>query len=96
MGFVLMGTVVYLLTVVEPFNVIPTVGLLFALWLACWWIGRLSPLADVGQKLRAWAGRGGLRRGMDRHVSGRPVGFARRLLRRRPFVDHEGSVGTRR
>jgi thiol:disulfide interchange protein DsbD len=55
MGFVLMGTVVYLLTVIEPYNVIPTVGLLFALWLGCWWIGRLSPIADVWQKLRAWA-----------------------------------------
>jgi thiol:disulfide interchange protein DsbD len=55
MGFVLMGTVVYLLTVIEPYNVIPTVGLLFALWLGCWWVGRLSPTADIWQKLRAWA-----------------------------------------
>jgi suppressor for copper-sensitivity B len=55
MGFVLMGTVVYLLTVIEPYNVIPTVGLLFALWLGCWWIGRISPLANVWQKLRAWS-----------------------------------------
>ncbi len=55
MGFVLMGTVVYLLTVIEPWNVIPTVGLLFALWFACWWVGRLSPIADAWQKLRAWS-----------------------------------------
>ena len=55
MGFVLMGTVVYLLTVIEPYNVIPTVGLLFALWLGCWWVGRQSPVADIWQKLRAWA-----------------------------------------
>jgi thiol:disulfide interchange protein DsbD len=55
MGFILMGTVVYLLTVIEPYNVIPTVGLLFALWLGCWWVGRQSPVADVWQKLRAWS-----------------------------------------
>ncbi len=55
MGFVLMGTVVYLLTVLEAFNVVPTVGLLFGLWFTCWWIGRLSPLADTGSRLRAWA-----------------------------------------
>jgi thiol:disulfide interchange protein DsbD len=55
MGFILMGTVVYLLTIIEPYNVIPTVGLLFALWLGCWWVGRLSPLADIWQKLRTWS-----------------------------------------
>jgi thiol:disulfide interchange protein DsbD len=54
MGFVLIGTVVYLLTVLEPYNVVPTVGLLFGLWFTCWWIGRLGPLVDLGVKLRAW------------------------------------------
>jgi thiol:disulfide interchange protein len=55
MGFVLVGTVVYLLTILEPHNVVPTVGLLFALWFACWWIGRLSPTADPWRQFRAWA-----------------------------------------
>jgi suppressor for copper-sensitivity B len=54
MGFVLIGTVVYLLTILEPYNVIPTVGLLFGFWFTCWWIGRLSPVADLGVKLRTW------------------------------------------
>ena len=54
MGFVLIGTVVYLLTILEPYNVVPTVGLLFGLWFACWWIGRLSPVVDLGVKLRTW------------------------------------------
>ena len=55
MGFVLMGTVVYMLTVLDPYNVVPTVGLLFALWFGCWWVGRLSPLADAWKKFRTWA-----------------------------------------
>ena len=54
MGFVLMGTVVYILTFIELPLVVPTVGLLFGLWGACWWLGRLSPLADAGAKVRAW------------------------------------------
>ena len=55
MGFVLMGTVVYLLAVLKPEYVVPTVGLLFGLSLLCWWIGRISPVADFMAKLRAWS-----------------------------------------
>ena len=55
MGFVLMGTVVYLLTVLSPFNVVPTVGLLFGLWFTCWWIGRLEGVEDRGLKVRTSA-----------------------------------------
>ena len=54
MGFVLMGTVVWFLTFVDLPLVAPTVGLLFGLWGACWWVGRLSPLADGGAKGRTW------------------------------------------
>ncbi|MGA2031367.1 MAG: cytochrome c biogenesis protein CcdA [Thermoguttaceae bacterium] len=54
MGFVLLGTVVFLLTALDPPYVIPTVGLLFALWAGCWWIGRVSPLAEGGAAARAW------------------------------------------
>lgn len=56
MGFVLMGTVVFLLTFIEKPYVVPTVGLLFGLWAACWWIARTPLTADLGAKLRAWAG----------------------------------------
>lgn len=55
MGFVLLGTVVFLLTVIEPSFVVPTIALLFGLWAACWWIGRTSLTASFGHKLRAWA-----------------------------------------
>ncbi|MGA2065215.1 MAG: cytochrome c biogenesis protein CcdA [Thermoguttaceae bacterium] len=56
MGFVLMGTVVFMLTFLRPPDVVPTIGLLFGLWVACWWIGRLSPLAEAGAKVRTWLG----------------------------------------
>ena len=55
MGFVLMGTVVYLLAVLKSEYVVPTVGLLFGLGFMCWWVGRISPLADFMAKLRAWS-----------------------------------------
>lgn len=54
MGFVLLGTVVFILTFVQPQYVVPTVGLLFGLWAACWWIGRISPLAEAGEKNAKW------------------------------------------
>ena len=54
MGFLLLGTVVYIFTFLELPLVVPTLGLLFALWAACWWIGRISPLAEPGARARAW------------------------------------------
>ncbi len=54
MGFVLMGTVVFLMTFMYAPYVVPTVGLLFGIWLGCWWIGRTPYTADFGPKMRAW------------------------------------------
>lgn len=54
MGFVLLGTVVFLLTFIEWYLVVPTIALLFGIWLACWWIGRTPFTADFGVKARAW------------------------------------------
>ena len=54
MGFVLLGTVVFVLTFIPLALVIPTVGFLFGLWAACWWIGRTSLTADLGTKAGAW------------------------------------------
>ncbi len=56
MGFVLLGTVVYLMTLIPQDKVIPTFAFLIGLWAACWWIGRTPVYADFGAKLRAWAG----------------------------------------
>jgi suppressor for copper-sensitivity B len=54
MGFVLMGTVVYMFTLIDQQYVIPTLALIFALWAACWWIGRTPITAGFMTKARAW------------------------------------------
>ena len=54
MGFVLMGTVVYMFTLIDQKYFVPTLALIFALWAACWWIGRTpitASLCDEGQFL---------------------------------------------
>jgi thiol:disulfide interchange protein DsbD len=53
MGFVLLGTVVYLLTLLEPQYLVPTIALLFALWMSCWWIGRVPITAAADRRWRA-------------------------------------------
>jgi thiol:disulfide interchange protein len=54
MGFLLLGTVVFILSYMATPLVIPTVAFLFGLWLAFWWIGRTSLTADLATKLKAW------------------------------------------
>jgi thiol:disulfide interchange protein DsbD len=54
MGFVLLGTVVFLLSTIRFSLVVPTVGFLFGLWMACWWIGRVPMTADPAVRSRAW------------------------------------------
>ena len=55
MGFVLMGTVVYLLTLIHWTYLVPTVALLIGIWAACWWIGKTPLTADFSRKATAWA-----------------------------------------
>ncbi len=54
MGFVLMATIVYLLSFIPAPSVVPTVLLLFGVGLACWWVGRDPLLESRGRRLRAW------------------------------------------
>lgn len=54
MAFVLLGTVVFLLTFVETWALVPTFMLLMGLWAACWWIGRTPLYANLDKKLLAW------------------------------------------
>jgi len=54
MGFVLMGTVIFLLTFIDHALVVPTVLLLTGVGVACWWISRTPLTADFGPQIRAW------------------------------------------
>ena len=52
-GFVLLGTVAYVLTWIHWAYTVPTVAFLFGLWAACWWIGRTPPTSSFSQRARA-------------------------------------------
>lgn len=54
MGFVLLATLVYLLTLVPWASLVPTIALLFGLWGACWWIGRHQWSTKEHSKLWYW------------------------------------------
>ena len=56
MGFVLLGTVVYLMTLIRWERFIPTLAFLVGLWAAAWWVGRVPLYAEFSAKARAWAG----------------------------------------
>ncbi|HWB09366.1 MAG TPA: cytochrome c biogenesis protein CcdA [Pirellulales bacterium] len=55
MGFVLLGTVVWLFRSVEASFFVPTFAFLIGLWLAFWYVGRTPHFAELPQKLRAWS-----------------------------------------
>ncbi len=56
MGFLLLGTVVYLLSTVSAAYMIPTLTMLVGLWFGCWLIGRTPPTASPRQRFAAWTG----------------------------------------
>jgi suppressor for copper-sensitivity B len=56
MGFVLLGTVVYLFTLVDPDYRIATLALVMGTWFACWLIGRVPVYEPAGKQLTAWVG----------------------------------------
>jgi suppressor for copper-sensitivity B len=53
MGFVLLATTVWILSFTHWPYVLPTVGLLFALWAGLWWVER-SPVTEPGRRGWAW------------------------------------------
>jgi thiol:disulfide interchange protein DsbD len=55
MGYLLLVAVVWILYFLPIDDVVPTVGLLFGLWMACWLIGRLPITASTESKGRSWA-----------------------------------------
>ena len=56
MGFLLLGTVIFLFTTISSTYFVPTLTLLVGLWFACWWIGRTPVTAGPGGVLTAWVG----------------------------------------
>lgn len=56
MGFVLLGTVVYLFATIGADYRVATLTLLVGIWFACWWIGRTPVYAETAQKVYAWGG----------------------------------------
>jgi thiol:disulfide interchange protein len=56
MGFLLLGTVVYLLTTLSAALVTSTQSLLVGLWFAVWWIGRTPLTAPARWRVAAWIG----------------------------------------
>ncbi len=54
MGFVLLGTVIWIVRVVNFEYILPVFTLLFGLWLGCWWIGSMSFTATSRQKAIRW------------------------------------------
>jgi suppressor for copper-sensitivity B len=56
MGFVLLGTVVYLFSTIGEEYFIATLTLLVGIWFACWWIGRTPLTASDNARYSAWFG----------------------------------------
>ncbi|MGL4593526.1 MAG: cytochrome c biogenesis protein CcdA [Thermoguttaceae bacterium] len=54
MGFCLLIAVIWILYFVELSRLLPTVALLFALWFACFWIGRLDYSTTFSKRIYAW------------------------------------------
>jgi thiol:disulfide interchange protein len=47
LGFVMLGTVVYLFTFLKHDWFVPTLAMLVGLWAACWWVGRAQEATGV-------------------------------------------------
>ena len=54
-GFVLLGTVIFILSFIEPAAVLPTIMLLLGISVACWWVARTPLTSDLKSRLTAWA-----------------------------------------
>jgi suppressor for copper-sensitivity B len=54
MGFVLLGTVVYLFSTLNAVYFIPTLALVIGVWLACWIIGRVPIYEEFAKQARQW------------------------------------------
>ncbi|HZZ72180.1 MAG TPA: cytochrome c biogenesis protein CcdA, partial [Pirellulales bacterium] len=55
MGFILLGTVVWIMSSIDWPRVVPTFALMIGLWASCWWIGRTPLTEPLGRRLYAWS-----------------------------------------
>lgn len=55
MGFVLLGTVVYLFSTIKKEYYLPTLTMVVGIWFGCWCIGRVPNWAETIQKIRGWS-----------------------------------------
>ncbi|MBN2023806.1 MAG: thioredoxin family protein [Pirellulales bacterium] len=103
MGFILLATVVYLLTILSWAVVVPTIALLFGLWFACWWIGRIPLTAGSAARTRGWIGAAVIGflawvvafPGIDEVATGRfAFGGLHDIMRSRYAFDMEKATGT--
>ena len=56
MGFVMIGTAIWLINGVGPKYNASVLTLMLAIAVACWWIGRTELFEPLGKQLKAWAG----------------------------------------
>jgi len=54
MGFVLLGTVVYLFSTISSAYFIPTLALVIGVWFACWIVGRVPVYESADKQIWAW------------------------------------------
>ncbi|MEX2188388.1 MAG: cytochrome c biogenesis protein CcdA [Pirellulales bacterium] len=54
MAFLLLGTVVFLFSSLSKELVVPAFGLMMAIWVGCWWIGKTPLTAEFGRKAIGW------------------------------------------
>src|SRR6185503_2025758 len=54
-GFVLLGTVVFILSFIETAAIVPTLALLLGIAVACWLISRTPLTAEFGDRVKSWA-----------------------------------------
>lgn len=54
MGFVLLGTVVFLFTFIQAESFVRTFAVLVAIWAGCWWIGRQPITVNSRRRMLAW------------------------------------------
>lgn len=54
-GFVLLATVVFILSFIETVAIVPTLALLLGIAIACWILARTPLTAEFGERLKSWA-----------------------------------------